>query len=51
MNSLAGDLRSTWDLFSAILTAGACVGLVIVPLAVLLREVCGAKAAEIRRMR
>lgn len=51
MNSLAGDLRSTWALLNAIFSVGICVGLAIVPLAVLLREVCGAKASELRRTR
>ena len=51
MNSLASDLRNTWALLNAIFSVGICIGLVIIPLAVLLREVCGAKAAEIRRTR
>jgi hypothetical protein len=50
MISLEG-LRQAWQLLSAVFIVGAALGVVLVPLVLLAREVYGAKAIEGRRTR
>lgn len=51
MNSLCNDVRNLASLLATFFTVGFAVGAILVPVVVLLREVLGAKAAEIRRTR